>query len=257
MNESGQSGRNSKAAETPSVSVIIPAFNEAGYITETLDRLEAARQRFKAVAGAAVQVIVVDNASTDGTAEFARSAGARVVHEAEHNIARVRNAGAAAARHDILIFLDADTMVPPELLFRIAQAMMDPACAGGAVDALHRANRPLLRVYLKMWRILGLLGGMAQGACQFCRRSLFNELGGYDETWYMGEDVDFFWRLKKLARRRGLRTSFIREVQVVPSPRRFDQWPLWRTLVWTFPPLAFALKRRRAAWPGWYEKPPR
>jgi GT2 family glycosyltransferase len=79
--------------ETPSVSVIIPAFNEAGYIRETLDWLGAAEQHLEAIARASVQILVVDNASTDSTAELAQGAGATVVYEAEHNIARVRNAG--------------------------------------------------------------------------------------------------------------------------------------------------------------------
>jgi len=243
--------------EMPSISVIIPAFNEAGYIPQTLDRLAAAEQRFKATAGANVQILVVDNASTDGTAELAQSTGVTVVHEPEHNVGRVRNAGAAIALHDVLVFLDADTLVPPELLLRIARAMTDPVCVGGAVDCLHQPNTQLVRAYLKFWRVLGLIGGMAQGACQFCRRSIFQELGGYDETWYMGEDVDFYWRLKRLARKRGLRTFFIRELQVIPSPRRWDRWPLWRILIWTSPLLTYAFRHRRSAWAGWYREPPR
>jgi glycosyltransferase involved in cell wall biosynthesis len=248
---------NTDLAEMPSISVIIPAFNEAGYISETLKRLSAAEQHFKAIAAAGIEILVVDNASMDATAELARNAGATVVYEAEHNVAKVRNSGAAAARHDILVFLDADTLVPPELLLGIARAMTDPQCVGGSVDISHRPVSRLLRAYLVFWRVLGLIGGMAQGACQFCRKSAFKELGGYDETWYMGEDVDFYWRLKRLARRHRLRVTFIGELQVVPSPRRFDQWPIWRTLVWTFPPLLFVLKRNKAVWGGWYREPPR
>jgi len=180
----GEGGLIADAAEMPSVSWIIPAFNEAGYIAETLDRLWTAQQRFKAIADVGVQTLVVDNASTDRTAELARSAGATVVHEPEHNIARVRNAGAAIALHDVLIFLDADTLIPPELLIRIVRTMTDPLCVGGAVDCLHQSNRLLIMAYLKFWRVLGLIGGMAQGGCQFCRWSVFHELGGYDETWY-------------------------------------------------------------------------
>ncbi len=244
-------------AEMPSISVIIPAFNEAGYISETLNRLIAAAQYYKGGAAADIEILVVDNASTDSTAELARGSGAAIVYEEEHNVAKVRNRGAAAARHDILVFLDADTLVPPQLLLRIALAMKNPQCAGGSVDILHRPASLILRAYLLFWRVLGLIGGMAQGACQFCRKSTFQELGGYDETWYMGEDVDFYWRLKRLARRRGLRLCFIGDLQVIPSPRRFDKWPIWRTLVWTFPPLLFLLKRNRAAWSGWYRDPPR
>lgn len=106
------------------------------------------------------------------------------------------------------------------------------------MDILHRPVSPILRAYLLFWRIFGLIDGMAQGACQFCRKNVFKELGGYDETWYVGEDVDFYWRLKRLARRRG-------------------QWPVWRTLVWTFPPLLFVLKRNKTACGGWYRNPPR
>ena len=167
-----------------------------------------------------MQIIVVDNASTDRTAELAQSAGATVVHEAERNIARVRNAGAANASHDVLIFLDADTLVPTELLARIARIMADPMCIGGAVDSLHRSNSLIVRAYLKFWRILGFMGGMAQGACQYCRKSVFQELDGYDETWYLGEDVDFYLCLKRHARQRGLQTCLIRDLQVMPSPRR-------------------------------------
>jgi glycosyltransferase involved in cell wall biosynthesis len=253
----GGAGLIADTVEMPSMSVVIPAFNEAGYIRETLDRLGAAEQHLKAIADAAVQILVVDNASTDRTAEVAQSAGATVVHEPEHNVGRVRNAGAAIALHDVLVFLDADTLIPPGLLLRIARAMTDPLCVGGAVNCLHQANSLIVRAYLKFWRVLGLMGGMAQGGCQFCRRSVFQELGGYDEAWYMGEDIDFYWRLKRLARGRGLRTSFIRELQVIPSPRRWDRWPLWRTLIWTNPLLTFALRRRRSAWAGWYREPPR
>ncbi len=248
---------NTETAELPAITVIVPAFNEAGYISETLKSLRTAEKHLKGIAPADIEILLVDNASTDATAELARSAGADVLSEAEHNVARVRNRGAAVARHEILVFLDADTLVPPELLFRIAHAMADPQCVGGSVDILHRPASRILRAYLVFWRVVGLLGGMAQGACQFCRKSAFRELGGYDETWYMGEDVDFYWRLKRLAQRRGLRVRFIGELQVIPSPRRFDQWPIWRTLVWTFPPLLWVLKRNKAVWGGWYREPPR
>ena len=133
--------------DIPSISVIIPAFNEATYISETLDRLAVAKQHLRTMVDTEVQVIVVDNASTDCTAELAQSTGATVVLEAEHNIARVRNAGAAIASHDVLIFLDADTLVPMELLTRIAHVMTDPMCVGGAVDSLHHSNSLIVRAY--------------------------------------------------------------------------------------------------------------
>jgi glycosyltransferase involved in cell wall biosynthesis len=245
------------ASRMPSLSVIIPAFNEAEYIPETLLRLAAAEQLFRSVSDAAVQIIVVDNGSTDRTPELAQSVGATVIHESDHSIARVRNAGAAIALYDVLIFLDADTLIPPELLTRIAKTMADPMYLGGAVDCIHQSNRLIIQIYLKFWRIIGLLLGMAQGACQFCRKSIFHELSGYDETWYLGEDVDFYWRLKRLARKRGLQTLLINELRVIPSPRRWNIWPVWRILILTSPLYNFAFRHRSAAWAGWYRKPPR
>ena len=63
---------NIDVAEMPSISVIIPAFNEAGYISETIKRLSAAEQHFKAIAPADIEILVVDNASMDATADLAR-----------------------------------------------------------------------------------------------------------------------------------------------------------------------------------------
>lgn len=244
-------------ANTPSISVVIPAFNEEAYLGETLDRLRAAERFLTARTDSALQILVVDNGSSDRTVEIARDRGATVVTESERNIARVRNTGAQAADHDVLVFLDADTLVPPDLLLRIAQAMREPACAGGAPDAVYHPARFVMRVYLGFWRVIGLVAGMAMGACQFCRRDIFGALGGYDETWFMGEDVDFIWRLRAFARRRGLQTCSLRDVQVVPSSRRWDKWPVWRTLVLTNPFLMLVLRRRRSSWNGWYDQAPR
>ena len=137
------------ALDASSVSVIIPAFNEAGYLPRTLDRLRAAEGNLRASAAVAVEIAFVDNGSTDRTAEVAETAGVSVVRQPQHNIARVRNAGTAAAPHDVLIFLDADTLVPADLLLTIAQEMADAECAGGAVDAVQQASSIVLRGYFR------------------------------------------------------------------------------------------------------------
>ena len=99
--------------------------------------------------------------------------------------------------------------------------------------------------------------GVAQGAAQFCRQETFGALGGYDERLFTGEDVDFYWRLKRLARKGSGHVVFVRDVRVVPSPRRFDRWPVWQTLFWTNPLIAALLRHRKAAWRGWHEVAPR
>lgn len=239
------------------VSVVIPAFDEEAYLGATLASVGRAAARLSERAGVSAEVFVVDNDSSDSTAAVAREFGAVVVRESRHNVARVRNTGARFAGGDVLVFVDADTVVPEELLWRVVEALAEPGCLGGAVDTDYRPAKLTSKIYLRFWRVVGRLLGMAQGATQFCRREAFDALGGYDETLYMGEDVDFYRRLKRLAKRRGGGVRFIEDVRVTPSTRRFDQWRLWRTLVWTNPLFILLFRRTRSAWRGWYERVPR
>ena len=108
-----------------------------------------------------------------------------------------------------------------------------------------------------MWRFVGKVTGMAQGATQFCRKDIYASLHGYDETLYMGEDVDFYWRLKRFAKRCNSYVQFIDDLQVSPSSRRFDEWSMWRTLVWTNPIFILVFRRRKSVWKGWYSVVPR
>lgn len=239
------------------LSIIIPAYNEAAYLGETLASLNRAKTLLERENNMQAEIVVVDNESDDATADIARTCGAGVAFAKQHNVAKVRNTGAVVARGDVLVFVDADTVVPDQLLMRIAKTMSDPTCLGGAVDTDYRPQKIPVRIYLKSWRILGKLLGMAQGATQFCRRDSFVTLSGYDETLFMGEDVDFYWRLKKLAARQNARVVFIEDLSVVPSSRRFDQWRIWRILLWTNPLVVLMFRRRKSCWQGWYKAAPR
>jgi len=239
------------------ISVIIPAFNEERYLGETLAGINRARTFVQNERGIKAEIIVVDNDSHDSTADVARDLGATVFTEPLHNIAKVRNTGAIHSQGDVIVFVDADTSVPDVVLARIADAMSDETCFGGAVDPEYRPTKLLVRLYLQLWRIIGKLTGIAQGATQFYRRDVFFKLNGYDETLFMGEDVDLYWRLKKSALQQNGRVVLIKDIRVVPSTRRFDQWRLWRTLLWTNPFFILMFRRRKKSWPGWYTAVPR
>jgi glycosyltransferase involved in cell wall biosynthesis len=240
-----------------SISVIVPAYNEENSIFGTLEHIDRAKKYLLERGAPPAEILVVDNASTDRTIELAQVSKAKVVQETVHSVAKVRNTGAKMAQGDIFVFVDADVAVPETLLWRITQLMSDPICVGGAVDTDYQPVRLSVKMYLRTWRIVGKLLMMAQGAVQFLRRDAFFSLGGYDETLFMGEDVDFYWRLRRKARKEGLRVCLINDVSVIPSCRRFDQWPLSRTLVWTNPLLVLLFRRRKEFWDGWYRHPPR
>src|SRR3989441_9284994 len=226
------------------LSIVVPAFNEEGYLGETLASLDRAKVFLQHERSIQTEIIVVDNDSDDATADVALALGATVAREALHNVAKVRNTGAKLSNGDVIVFVDADTLVPDKLLSRIVDAMSDDTCFGGAVDPDYRPMKLTVQAYLQFWRIIGKLTGMAQGATQFCRRDLFFALNGYDETPFMGEDVDFHWRLKRIAKRQNGSVVFIDDLRVVPSTRRFDQWRLWRTLIWTNPLFILLFRRR-------------
>ena len=73
-----------------------------------------------------------------------------------------------------------------------------------------------------------------------------------DERAWIGEDVDFYRALRRLARQERRTVRLIRQPRVQPSCRRFDTWPLWRILVWTNPLFIALFRRWKTAWPGWY-----
>ena len=234
------------------LAIIVPALNEAAYLPGTLDSLHAAAERLRARSEVDIEIIVVDNDSEDETAAVARANGATVVREPVRSIARARNTGARRSAGEVLVFVDADVSMPPTVLGAIHAAMSDRACVGGGVDVDYHPRRLLVRIHLRAWRLLGRAMGMVQGAAQFCRASVFEQVGGYDEGTWIGEDVNFYWRLKKLARATNRTVRLIREPRVVPSCRRFDQWPLWKILIWTNPLFIALFRRWRRAWNGWY-----
>lgn len=233
------------------VSIIIPAYNEELALPETLER---SGQALSLVACPS-EIIVVDNESQDGTKQVAEAFGANVFLELEHNIAKVRNTGAKNSTSDILIFIDADTLVPETLFQKITAALEDEKCFGGAVAVEYEHfARKWMRFYLAGWRFWGKFFNMAQGAAQFCRKSVFEKIKGYDQTIFMGEDIEFYWRLSKFAKRNKGYLHFIEHPKVKTSARRFDKMSLWKTFLLTHPIFIRLAWRKKYFWKDWYEK---
>lgn len=233
------------------VSVIIPAYNEERCLPRTLERI----QRALSLVSRPSEIIVVDNDSQDGTKQVAESFGAKVFLETEHNISRVRNTGARNSTGDVLIFIDADTLVPETLFQKITAVMADENCFGGAVAVEYEElARKWVKYYLSGWKFWGRVFNMAQGAAQFCRKYVFEGLMGYDQTIFMGEDIEFYWRLTRFAKRNKGYLYFVEQPKVTTSSRRFDKMGLWKTLLLTHPIFIRLTWRKKSFWKDWYEK---
>ena len=237
--------------ESPTVCVIIPAYNEEQCLPETLDRIGKALS----IAACPSEIIIVDNDSQDRTKQVAESFGAKVFLEREHNISKVRDTGAKNSTGDVLIFIDADTLVPDTLFQRIAVVLKDEKCFGGAVAVEYEDfERKWMRFYLLGWKFWGTVFNMAQGAAQFCRKFVFEELEGYDQTIFVGEDIEFYWRLSKYAKRNKGYLYLVEHPKVVTSARRFDKMSLWKTFLLTHPIFIRLTWRKKSFWKDWYEK---
>jgi glycosyltransferase involved in cell wall biosynthesis len=171
------------------VSVVVPTFNEADHLPGLLEALAAQTQRPH-------EGIVADASSTDGTPEMARRAGCRVVRGGLP--AAGRNAGAAVAEGELLLFLDADVRPAPDFLELaraefslcgcvVATCPIEPL-EPGALNALlaHIAN-----LYLEIMRPIS---PHAPGSCILCLRSVHEAIGGFDESLRLAEDHDYVRR---------------------------------------------------------------
>lgn len=175
------------------ISFVIPAHNEAELIGRTL----AAAHRAARALGEPYEVVVADDASTDGTAAVARDHGACVVAVNFRQIAATRNAGARAAAGEVLVFVDADTLVTPRAL-RAAVRALRRGAAGGGCAVRFDGPVPLYAAVLERAVLPVLLPAL--GCFLFCTRQAYLAAGGFDEALHWSEEVAFVRRLRRSGR---------------------------------------------------------
>jgi len=196
------------------LSIIVPAYNEERLVAGTLGCIS------EALAGRDAEIIVCDNNSTDRTADIARAAGATVVFEPVNQISRARNAGAARATGDWLVFVDADSCPSRALIDDVIAAIGSGRCIGGG-STVAFANRTLeVSAWLAFWNTMSRSTGWAAGSFIFCEAAAFREAGGFAETLYAAEEIDFSRRMKRLARRRGMRFDILHRHPLLTSDRK-------------------------------------
>jgi len=198
------------------LSVVIPALNEAAGIGTTLGALQALRAR-------GVELVLVDGGSSDDTAALSRPWVDQLLRT-ERGRAHQMNAGAAVARGNVLVFLHADTRLPPN-----ADALVLGAIGGGAswgrFDVVIEGEARLLQLVSRLMNMRSRFTGIATGdQAIFATRKAFDEAGGFPAQPLM-EDIELSRRLKRIARPACLRAK------VCTSGRRWEQRGVLRTIL--------------------------
>ena len=208
----------------PRYSLIIPAYNEERLLGRLLDTVAVAREFYGD--SDAIEVIVADNRSTDSTATLAGDRGCRVVSCEKRIIGAVRNAGARAARGEILAFIDADSQVHRETFLEIDRALATGRVVGGATGVtMERWSLGIAVTYVAIVPI-AIAMGLDTGVV-FCRRNDFETIGGYDESRLVAEDVLFLLAMRRLGRSRGQRLARVTSAKAIASTRKFDEFGDW------------------------------
>jgi rSAM/selenodomain-associated transferase 2 len=203
----------------PVLSIVIPALNEAAGIEATLQALQPLRLR-------GVELVLADGGSSDSTPTLAQPWVDAVV-DAPRGRALQMNAGAARARASVLLFLHADTRLPPLADVLVLQAVQrsDKGACWGRFDVRIEGRPWMLRVVAVLMNLRSRASGIATGdQALFITRGAFERVGGFPEQPLM-EDIEISRRLKRLGRPACLRA------RVCTSGRRWEQRGVWRTIV--------------------------
>jgi glycosyltransferase involved in cell wall biosynthesis len=228
------------------ISFIIPAYNEELELSSTIAAI-----RHAAATGTAqpYEIIVVDDASTDGTAHVAGLAGARVISINRRQIAAARNAGASVAQGKYLFFVDADTRIN-RMHITEAIAALEAGYSGGSARVLTDGFVPLWgRIFLRVFCAVYFVFNLGAGAFLFTTRRNFNATSGFDEQYFIGEEVYFSLALRKLGRFKVLREP------ILTSGRKLRMYPAQQILANSFTVILGGprVARSRAKLPLWYD----
>jgi glycosyltransferase involved in cell wall biosynthesis len=202
------------------ISFVIPAYNEELLLPRTLLAVRDAAQSL----GESHEIIVADDASTDRTAAIAKEHGARVVRVAHRQIAATRNSGARNANGDLLVFVDADTVVNPAVVRAALNAVRDGAIGGGCAFGFD-GDLPLwARLMILLFRPVYRVARLASGSFLFSTRQAFEAAGGFDESLFAAEEA-------AMSRSLGHQGKFVilRE-SVMTSGRKLRSHSAWEIL---------------------------
>ena len=211
-----------------SVSFVVPAHNEQLVLANCLHAIRRAASELHCEH----EIIVANDASTDATEEIANTLSDRVVNVELRNIGAVRNAGARAARGDLLIFVDADTILPTATLKAILKTVQSGTVGGGAKVRFDQHLDPVRHLlaygFVVAWQDVFRL---AAGCLVFVRREVFEKIGGFNEQYFAAEELYLSLGIRRAGRFRIVRKP------VITSARKLRTYGFWEMLWLTIPVL--------------------
>jgi|WetSurMetagenome_2_1015567.scaffolds.fasta_scaffold50423_2 glycosyltransferase involved in cell wall biosynthesis len=223
------------------ISIIIPTLNEEKLIFQNLNQFDKVlKEKYN------LEIIVSDGGSRDSTLQIVTGLADKVLIHKEkfkQNISRGRNQGALNSVGDVLIFLNADTLISDLNLFfeKILNIFNDKNVVAAACPVKVFKNEEIFIdkifhfSYNNYVRFLNkFFMGMGRGECHIIKRDSFLKAGRYNEDMYAGEDFDLYRRLKKIGK-----IIFLNDFIVYESPRRYRRfgylkvfWDWTRNSVW-------------------------
>lgn len=199
----------------PTVSVVIPAYNEEKNLPHTLESLNSQiRKPF--------EIIVADNNSKDNTATVAQDLGARVVRVTTQGYVYAIKEGMHQAKGEVIAVIDADTTALPTWIDEITKAFTDDSvvgATGGITIKPETLAAKLNNILYSLFLIINFRVGLPHlvGFNMAVRRSALIKVDGIDVRYIMGPDVELGLRLKKHGK-----VVFVQSMKVVPSMRRWE-----------------------------------
>lgn len=176
------------------LSFVVPAHNEAPLLAATLRAIHAAA----AASAINYEVVVADDASTDGTAQIAIDCNTRVISVQHRKISATRNSGARSTDGDLIVFVDADTLINAQVIGAALAAVAGGAIGGGATVCFDGHIPLYARLLMPAATAAMRQARMAAGCFVFCTRTAFEAVGGFDEKLFGAEELALSAALKKI-----------------------------------------------------------
>lgn len=200
----------------PTVSIIIPIYQEVATLSQRIPDLLALQ--------AHAEVLLCDGGSEDGSVALLEASPLSCVASSAGR-ARQMNTAAAQAQGDVLLFVHIDTLLDAKHIRAVQEAMQDDAVVGGRFDVRLSGKHPMFRIIERAINLRSRWTGISTGdQCQFIRRSLFEDMGGFPDIPLM-EDVALAQAMKQCGKQAYLRQA------VETSSRRWEKHGVMKTVL--------------------------